>query len=87
MPEHEIHRPTDEDDVAQRPDARPLPERDPEQQDDDAHEDRPRPDRERRVAREPLVKYVPRVEAETGEHEQRRADAIEDEAAGQLSET
>src|SRR6266700_1465332 len=53
-------------------------------EEDAAHEDRPRPDRERRVPREPLVEDVPRIEPQAGEHEQRGAEAVEDEATVEL---
>ena len=51
--EHDVHRPADEHDVAHRPDPRPLPQRDPEEQHGGADDDRPRPDREADVRDSP----------------------------------
>jgi hypothetical protein len=48
--------------------------------------DRPRPDRKPERARETLMEDVPGIEPEVGEHEQRRADAVENEPGIQLNE-
>jgi hypothetical protein len=74
----------DDDDVAERPEAGPLAQRDPQQQDERADDAHPDPDADPRPAREALVEHVPRVGAEPGEQDQRGAEAVEHEAALEL---
>jgi hypothetical protein len=68
--ECDVDREADEDDVADRAQAGPLPKRDPQQQyccaDDDGH----RADGQAQVLRETLMKHVPRVQAEPRTYQQ-----------------
>ena len=84
--EHQVDHQPDHEHVADRPESRALPQRDPQQQDERADDDRPRADAEPEPAREALVKDVPRIDAEPGEQQHRVADPVEHETGVQLGE-
>ena len=70
-----------------RADARPLPQGDPEEQNGDAHEDRPRADRERRVPGETLVEDIPGGEPEPRLEDRDDAGREEDQPEEQAGAT
>ena len=65
-------------------DAGLLPDRDPEQQHDDADEVGEQPERQAGLLREALGEHVPRRDADAGAHHQRDRDAVEEQADEQL---
>ena len=77
----------DHDDVAERSEPRALPKREPEREDAGADDDRPRSDAEPELPRQPLVKDVPRVDAEAAEEEQSVAEAVQGEPEVELAQS
>jgi len=77
----------DHDHVAQRAETGPLPQRDPQQQDQRAHDDRPGPDGDPGVPGQALVQDVPRVHAEPGQQQHGVADPVQQQAGEQLGQT
>ena len=73
----------DHDDVGDRADAGPLPQRDPQQQHDDGGEVDDQPDGQADPLGDALVEDVPRAEAEVGPHHQPQADPEEHQAGEQ----
>jgi hypothetical protein len=72
--------------LADRPEAGPLAQRDPRQQDERARDDHDRAERQAGAVRDALVEDVPRVEAEPGADLERHARAVQDQAGVELQE-
>ncbi|MGH3202308.1 MAG: hypothetical protein ACRDOA_08630 [Streptosporangiaceae bacterium] len=85
--QHRVDDRADQDHVAQRAEAGSLPQRDPQQQDQRAHDDRPGPDGDPGTPGQALVQDVPRVHAEPGQQQHGIADPVQQEAGEQLDET
>jgi hypothetical protein len=84
--EHRLQDQTQDHYVAQRAEAWALTQRDPEDQQQRANQAHPEAGADAGQVREALVQDVPGDVAESGEQDQRRAEAIEDEAGVELDE-
>ena len=84
--EHHLQDQTQDHHVAQRAEAGALAQRDPEEQQQRTDQADPDAGADAGQVREPLVQDVPGDVAEAGEQDQRRAEAIQDEAGIKLDE-
>ena len=84
--EHDLDDDADHDDVADRPEPRALAQRDPEEEDERAHEAHPRARADPGPARQALVQDVPRVVAQRRQQDEAAAEAVEREAGVELRE-
>jgi hypothetical protein len=76
----------DDDDVGDRAVARPLPQRQPREQDEQPDAVDHPADRKAGALREPLVQHVPRVEAEARPHQEGNAHSIQDQSTMKLDQ-
>src|SRR5437588_4086166 len=76
----------DHDDVAERAEAGPLAQRNPESEHYRADDDRPGADPKPEPAREALVEHIPRIDPESREQHERVTEAVEREARVKLAE-
>jgi hypothetical protein len=84
--EHRLEDQSQDDDVAHRAEAGTLAQRDPEEQQQRADQADPDAGADAGQVRETLVQDVPGDVTQPGEQDQRRAEAVEDEAGVELDE-
>ncbi len=82
----DIDHDADEDRIADGAEPGPLAERDPKQENQEAHSDHYPAKRDADAPGKPLMKHIPGAETETGRHDHSAAHAEQDEAQIEIEE-
>ncbi|GAB7029318.1 hypothetical protein JCM4914_07790 [Streptomyces platensis subsp. malvinus] len=85
-PEAEVGRGRQDHDVGEGAERRPLPQGDPEEQDERPHETGQGAEAQAGALRQPLVQHAPGTEAQPGPHHERKAASVEGEPEEQLGQ-